>query len=978
MTLQKWSELLFDYYRKRNNSARFVLHITFQDLIDYAKEVDVEIANGRNASSFEEEFVKKDFVRKFWRDKVKGNENLDDFQQKINQIVDYAIASTNYDVLLPVLALLIMPICENDDLVLHGKNYYGHLYHFLVNNKFISDRKDNIEKWSRSFLQKINLDIIWKKIDIWAKEKNINLDANVVVYGNGATQYVSSLMKESLLSPSKIQRFKLIFDKSGLVPKANIDDNRLLSAFKSNYQCLGISDSKFNALTKTEDCRGYLFNILRSEYEQWDGTTKIKEKDRNTGKDKTVSDNTCYPLLLYMDYNEISNKITKIALHLYCNDVDDMEYMTFVCDSDGKELPKVYIKNNGYANRPFEIDEKNLNDVFANQEVFCIHEQDNESLKGRFVVTDYYLMKRFNNRYVATNEYVKGEFYFALIRNKVLSKFDSWLKDNDAELVDKTLFGGLYSAYRIRKAKADLIIFNNLRFKTDIKCKGVNNFELKTDTETDAVCLSKHFTAQFEITGVDVSKDRVYAVSVDGDRVSSELEYNHNVGLWVLSSDKYSLNREFTLFLNETPIPYCKKFKFIDFVIPHSFDELSLDKWGMIGSDTLTEGLSLPDNVAQQNLTNWKNMSEYMSKAEPKSLESADYTDSDYLLYAITTASFDRRVISVDWLRNIMNRLATEYENANPDFGKYAFNNTLADYFRMGYINYSYTNDDLCITANRPTLILMPPEFEQETKQGVGNKTMVFCSCVDKEYRCLLTGGRTPDLVKQINNLQTVLNFKVVIDNTENSLMPQTIFIYAKQRVVFHQLADNCNLLYQDNIYANALVKSLPSVDDYYKIILEEGTEKDMFGVKNFRTIDYKCMSELYPQKLAEGKVLLNSEIDKKKFDENNDVVTFFPRTEDESSVLIKDGRMIAVDKYWGHFLGMLLQKAKVLQHNEEQAKIFMPFQIRLPLLYARALTLTTGKTPSSVSGSRAYSVADNPFTRDCNAQTILTKLGQS
>lgn len=972
MTLQKWSELLFDYYRKRNNSARFVLHITFQDLIDYAKEVDVEIANGRNASSFEEEFVKKDFVRKFWRDKVNGNENLDDFQQKINQIVDYAIASTNYDVLLPVLALLIMPICENDDLVLHGKNYYGHLYHFLVNNKFISDRKDNIEKWSRSFLQKINLDIIWKKIDFWAKENNINLDANVVVYGNGATQYVSSLMKESLLSPSKIQRFKLIFDKSGLVPKANIDDNRLLSAFKSNYQCLGISDSKFNALTKTEDCRGYLLNILRSEYEQWDGTTKIKEKDRNTGKDKTVSDNTCYPLLLYMDYNDISNKITKIALHLYCNDVDDMEYMTFVCDSDGKELPKVYIKNNGYANRPFEIDEKNLNDVFANQEVFCIHEQDNESLKGRFVVTDYYLMKRFNNRYVATNEYVKGEFYFALIRNKVLSKFDSWLKDNDAELVDKTLFGGLYSAYRIRKAKADLIIFNNLRFKTDIKCKGVNNFELKTDTETDAVCLSNHFSAQFEITGVDVSHDRVYAVSVDGDRVSVELEYNHNISLWVLNSDNYPLNREFSLYLNETPIPYCKKFKFIDFVLPHSFDELSLDKWGMIGSDILTEGLSLPDNVAHQNLTNWNYMSESMSKAEPKLLNSADYTDTDYLLYAITTASYDRRAISVDWLRNIMNRLATEYDNTNPESGKYAFFNTLADYFRMGYINYSYINDALCLTANRPTLILLPPLFERI------KTPLVSLKCVENEYKCLLTGGRTPNLVREIENLQTVLDFKVVIDNAENALMPQSIFIYAKHRNVFHQLAEKCHLLYQNNIYANALVKSLPSVKDYFDKILEEGTEKNMFGVKHFRSIDYKRMSELYPQKLAEGKGLYNSEIDKKKFDENNDVVTFFPGTKDESSVLINNGRMIVVDKYWGHFLGMFLQKNKVLQLNEEHTKIFLPLQIRLPLLYARALTMTTGKTPSSVSGSRAYSVADNPFTGNCNAQNILTKLGQS
>lgn len=977
MTLQKWSELLSDYYCKRNNSTRVILHITFQELIDYAKEIDVEIANGRKASSFDETFVKKDFVRKFWWHKTNGNADLDDFQQKIIQIVNNANTENNYIVLLAVLALLIMPICENDELELHGKNYYGHLYNFLVNNNFISGRKDNIAKWSRSFLQKINLDIIWTNIDSWAKENNFKIDANVVEYGNGAKQYVSSLMKESLLSPSKIQRLKLIFDKSGLVPKANIDDDRLFSAFKSNFQYLGISDSKFKTLIKTDDIKEYLINILRSEYEQWDGTTKIKEKDRNTGKVKTVSDNTCYPLLLYMDYNANSNRITKISLQLFCEDIDDMDYMTFVCDTNGKELQQVYIKSNGYANRPFDIDEKTLNDIFANQDVFSIHEQNNESLKGRFVATDYYLMKMHNNRYIATNEYIKGEFYFTIIRNNVFAKFESWLEVNNAELIEDNLFGGLYSAYRIKQAKEDLNVYNNLRFKTEIRCKSVNNFELKTDIETNAVCLSKDFPAQFKITGVDVSNDRVYAVSVNGDKISSKLEYEPNNGLWILCSDKYPLNQEFTLYCNETPIQYCKTFKFIDYVLPKSFDELSLDKWGMIGSDTLTEGLNLPNNVVQQNLINWNNMSKYMSKVDSQLLESADYTETDYLLYAITSASYDRHTITIDWLKNIKNRLLSENDDNKSNADKYALYNALADYFRMGYINYTYTEKGLCITANRPTLILLPPEFERRTQNGLNGKTMVSFTCVDNEYKCLLTGGRTAALIREIEQLQDQFGFKLIIDNADSSLMPQSIYVYAKRHEVFNQLAEKCKLLYQDNVYANVLLKYLPSVDDYQKKCLEEGADINMFGVKSFRTIDYKRMSDLYPQKLAEGKGFYNSEIDKKEFDENNDVVSFFPGTKDETSVLIKDGIMKEVDKYWGHFIGMSTQKAKVLQYDKDQAKIFLPLQIRLPLLYARALTLTTGKTPDSVSGSRAYNVANNPFTPNCDAETILNKLGQ-
>ena len=973
MTLQTWSELLYEYYFKPENSTRVMLHITMQDLINFAKYKDAEIVQGRKASEYNYEIVKNDFVKKFWLKSNEINRDITDLINKINKLKKNFIVNKDYKSLLAIAALFIMPICENDDLVMHGNEYYGHLRNFLTTNLFVENCKNDDYN---HILSAIHLDEIWHYLDRLAENESLPYKSGFSLAGNGAKGYVRSLMKESLLSPSKIQKFCIIFDKGGFVPRINIEDQRLLSAFGQYYNFIGISETKYKSLTN-KDYKEYLTNALRAEYDNWDGTTKIKERDNNTGKIKTVSNNTCYPLLLYMDYNANSNRITKFALQLFCADIDDMDYMSFVYDSNNKELPQVYIKNNGYANRPFEIDENTLNDIFANQEVFGIHEQDNESLKGRFVVTDYYLMKTFNNKYVATNEYVKGAFYFAVIRNKVLSKFDSWLKVNDADLIDQSLFGGLYSAYRIKQAKEDLKTYNNLRFKTEIRCKGINNFEIKTDTGTEVVCLSKHFLAQFEISGVDVSNDRIYAVSINGNRISSELEYNPNKGLWILGRDTFPLDREFTLFHNETPILYCKTFKFCDFVLPHSFDELPLDKWGMLGTDTLTEGLRLLDNITRQNLTNWKNMSEYMSKADSKSLGSNDYTETDYLLYAITSASYDRRAISIDWLKNIKDRLASECENHNSNADKYALYNTLADFFRMGYINYTYTDKGLCITANRPTLILLPPEFARRTRNGLNGKTMVSFPCVDDEYKCLLTGGRTAALIREIEKLQSQLDFKLIIDNAENYLMPQSIYVYAKQHEVFNTLAEKCNLLYQDSIYANALVKLLPSVGDYINKCLAEGTETNMFGVNNFRAIDYKRMSDLYPQKLADGKIFYNSEIDKKQFDRENDVVSFFPGTKDETSVMIKDGIMTEVDKYWGHFIGMLAQNAKVLQYDKDQAKIFLPLQIRLPLLYARALTLTTGKTPDSVSGSRAYNVANNPFAPDCKAETILQKLGQ-
>ena len=90
MDLKAWSNLIYKYYFERNLGERVILHISMQDLIDFAKDEDVEIANGKNASLFDDSFIRNDFARKFWINKD-GNKNLGDLQKKVNQIVYQAI-----------------------------------------------------------------------------------------------------------------------------------------------------------------------------------------------------------------------------------------------------------------------------------------------------------------------------------------------------------------------------------------------------------------------------------------------------------------------------------------------------------------------------------------------------------------------------------------------------------------------------------------------------------------------------------------------------------------------------------------------------------------------------------------------------------------------------------------------------------------------------------------------------------------------
>ena len=978
MNITCWSNLIYSYYFERNEGSNVILHISMQDLVDYAKDKCTEIAKGKFATDFSDEFVRNDFVRKFWI-KPNGNDSLKDLQSRINQIIEQAKKDDNYVILLSVIALLIMPICENDDLELHGNDYYGHLRPFLYDNRFINTEPATVA----NLLAAIKLDEIWRLINKWAVDNNLPFKPRCVVSENGAKQYTRSLMKESLLSPSKLQKFCFLFDRAGLAPKVNIEDDRLLSSFTNYYTHIGIQQSKFKLLTNKE-FRECLLTELRSEYDNWDGRTRIKERDRNTGRIREESGNTCYPLLLQMDYDLHSNNCT-FAFQLYCSDIDNMENLAFVGDSNKEHLPQVYIRNDGYANRPFVLSDVELKTIFEDRQgSYCIHEENDKSLSGRHIVTDYYILRQYKNKYIATNVFVKGGFYFAIIRHNAARDYNDWLTANEAVLITDGALGGFYSVYRIERALEELSNKKNLCFKTEIRCKSINNIEVKSEEDTDTFFLSELFPAQFEITGVDVSKDRIYAVSVNSPRrYSSELKYDSEKNLWILKvfPDLFQRHTEFQLYCNEAPIPYGRTFKFKDFTLPGKFKELHLDQWGGIGNLSLSEGLEMSNEYVKKNLINWTTLEMQMHNARSCAINAGKYLKKDYLLYAITSASYDtsRWIVTMPWLKEIINRLSSEFEKegAPHQINRYSLSNALADYFRMGYINYAYTDAGFCMTANRPTLILLTPKYKRTLSKGLMGKNMVSVSCVENEYKCLLTGGRTIALIEKIEKYQHPLGFHIEYVENTDILQPQTIYIHASKRSAFSALAEKCNLLYQDTIYANTLLASLPSVKDYIVDKTTNGTERDLFGVNSFRAINYQKMAELYPQKLATRQAIANYEIEKKDYDRQDDVVTFFPGTRDETTVMIDQGRMVEIDKYWGYFVGMYKSKAKVVQYDEDNIQISLPQQFRLPLLYARALTLLTGSTPDSVMGSRTYSLDVNPLAGEIQPERILQKLGQ-
>ena len=50
MTYESWNDLIYKYYFRNTCESKVIFHITLQDLIEFAKEENVEIARNKFAT----------------------------------------------------------------------------------------------------------------------------------------------------------------------------------------------------------------------------------------------------------------------------------------------------------------------------------------------------------------------------------------------------------------------------------------------------------------------------------------------------------------------------------------------------------------------------------------------------------------------------------------------------------------------------------------------------------------------------------------------------------------------------------------------------------------------------------------------------------------------------------------------------------------------------------------------------------------
>lgn len=205
----------------------------------------------------------------------------------------------------------------------------------------------------------------------------------------------------------------------------------------------------------------------------------------------------------------------------------------------------------------------------------------------------------------------------------------------------------------------------------------------------------------------------------------------------------------------------------------------------------------------------------------------------------------------------------------------------------------------------------------------------------------------------------------IEIKPSTDGVMPETVFIKADSLEDIQDLASNLGITFFRSIYSNALLNQMASIFEYQSHVMQKESEDYYDNIRNFEVADYKTLAKSRKYRKIHS------------FSKGKAIVTYFPYSFRNQTIMWIDEKQYKVDKYWGHLLGMHFDDAKVVRYNEDNSTICLPQALQLPLLYARALTMVTGEIPKVENFERSYHICENPYTLSVNIDYILNKIGQ-
>ena len=946
MKYEQWNAVIQRYFFNDDFSSDIYISIDRDSFIDYISEKGIlagniqkvqnyQRENGRPVDS-EEDYIWKEFLHQFGPRDCKKSTFLGIMKERIS-----SLDSDGLYMMFPYLALFSMPLADNPEL--HSRNYYTRLTDFLKTNQLIGSA-EVVCTSDMATITNPSLQELWESLAGWAMKFGYNYQIKYV-FRSDRNDYVAPILAECLFPAARKEKFKLVFYKAGMAPNGDLSDERALAIMQHYHRDIDFDDAKWEEAKNKY--RSLLASTFIKEYNKWDGNAIVVKRDGKVKKQEYRG--TRQSLLLRISIYRGEYEFGLLASLPDASNAEDFEYQS---PAFGRYS---FAINNKLADEI--IWDENISNAIKTSTPIVFQRVGQTNVELVYSTKECELMRADRSGYISTTELVAGAKYAVLILNGYTEKYRQWLEDNDARVIQNHGLSESHTLFEIPCVKVECqnASVKKLAFAKTRSIKLVNTIRIPANDGSTGIY--QGFNVYFDIKGINVSMDCPQAVFNSETPIEAKnLEYDPGSGLWFLPyvSNKITRSKSFQIYCNNEKFS-SERFKLVDFEIigEDSFAELAFNEYGEYSEDGPIKGLELDFSKS----VNYQTLEERM-RAEGKRLPSStgQYSYSDYLLYSLST----RPRVTKDYMEEVIIALQFLGKFEFNESNKWAVRDIINNYFRLGYINYAYFNSEHIIAINKPTLILLPPRC----RRIVEGKIIKLVQ-KDSYWTAVLTGARTPEfMLKLFRKAENIKGLSCEIVASDG-IMPETVIFHAMDRATISELAHVMGIKFSNDIYANALLKKIASVESYERHITRNASKDYYDSITNCESVDYSSLGETGHYRKSSG------------FDKNSAVVTYFPGSFRTQTILWKSGVQYKVDKHWGHLLGMAMNSSKVIKYDESLSVIQLPKAIQLPLLYARALTLITGKIPQIKNQLRSYSVYENPFTQFVDIDTILQMLGQ-
>lgn len=948
MKYEDWNYAIKNYFFGTDSSNDIYLSIDKESFIDYIKEIgilDDEIEKVQNHQrergvppQSSEDYIWTSFIRLFRTDKA----DKTSFFVRMTERITMCDNKDKLYMLFPYFALFTMPLANQPDL--HASNFYSRLREFLIENGLIKD----YEKIGTSDMALLTppLKKLWLTLEEWAQNNGYKYQLKYQ-FGN-RNEYVAPFLAECLFTATRKEKFKTIFYKAGLAPGNDLTNAEIKQILNRYHRDIDFDDRKWNdAIGKYGDL---IVSTFRKEYFKWDGTAITINKQGNIKRQEYSG--TRQSMVMQVSPFHGHYEFNLLASIPDASFAEEFEYES---ERYGN-YSFVITNNNSLADAPIWND--NIANAINIGTTITFNRIDQPQVELIYKPHECELLSVNNFNFLSCKKIVAGGKFLILLKKEVYEKYSNWLNENEACEIKSHDLSKSYRLFIIACVKIDLKDneIDKFHFQSNISVNLVNT--LTIPIEGNEIGIYKGLDAFFDIAGIDVTLDKPKAVFNSEGRVEEiELEFIEAYGLWALHkvTHLFTLSKSFQIFCNNEKIS-TNNYRLIDFKFlqPDEYEEISFNQFGEYASFGAFKGL----NISVSNDVNYGELSKrMMAEGNARPISSGEYSYTDFLLYTISSRPKCNKYDLESMISTLQFNGRIEINREN----RWAVLDMINNYFRMGYINYAYVKGEHLITVNKPALILLPPKIQKEYINS-----LKIIKQTENYWTAILTGARVPRLMEELikRTSQNKL-LSIEIKPSTDGVMPETVFIKADSLEDIQDLASNLGITFFRSIYSNALLNQMASIFEYQSHVMQKESEDYYDNIRNFEVADYKTLAKSRKYRKIHS------------FSKGKAIVTYFPYSFRNQTIMWIDEKQYKVDKYWGHLLGMHFDDAKVVRYNEDNSTICLPQALQLPLLYARALTMVTGEIPKVENFERSYHICENPYTLSVNIDYILNKIGQ-